>query len=71
VSVLGCGAVAVSLCSAGDRLVQLREAVDVRLHFVSPVVLGGGTHYFPALEERINLELVETQTFVSRVVYVR
>jgi dihydrofolate reductase len=39
--------------------------------FVSPVVLGGGTPYFPALDERVNLELVETRTFGSRVVYVR
>jgi dihydrofolate reductase len=38
--------------------------------FVSPVVLGGGTPYFPALDEPISLELVETQTFGSRVVYV-
>jgi hypothetical protein len=37
---------------------------------VSPVVLGGGTPYLPPLEERINLELVETRTF-SRVVYSR
>ena len=39
--------------------------------FVSPVVLGGGTPYFPALDERIDLELVETRTFGSRVVYLR
>jgi dihydrofolate reductase len=39
--------------------------------FVSPVVLGGGTPYFPALDEKINLELVETKTFGSRVVYLR
>jgi dihydrofolate reductase len=39
--------------------------------FVSPVVLGGGTPYFPDLDERINLELVETRKFGSRVVYVR
>jgi dihydrofolate reductase len=39
--------------------------------FVSPVVLGGGTPYFPPLDERINLELVETRTFGARVVYVR
>jgi len=45
--------------------------IDEYRLFVSPVVLGGGTPYFPALEERINLELVETQTFGSRVVYVR
>jgi dihydrofolate reductase len=39
--------------------------------FVSPVVLGGGTPYFPLLDEKINLELVETKTFSSRVVYLR
>jgi dihydrofolate reductase len=36
--------------------------------FVSPVLLGGGTPYFPPLEETINLELVDTQTFGARVV---
>jgi dihydrofolate reductase len=39
--------------------------------FISPVVLGGGTPYFPALDHSIDLELVETRTFGSRVVYVR
>jgi hypothetical protein len=34
-------------------------------------VLGGGTPYFPALDERIGLELVETRTFAGRVVYLR
>ena len=45
--------------------------IDEYRLFVNPVVLGGGTPYFPALDERINLELVETKTFGSRVVYVR
>jgi dihydrofolate reductase len=45
--------------------------IDEYRLFVSPVVLGGGTPYFPALEEKIDLELVETRTFGSRVVYVR
>jgi dihydrofolate reductase len=45
--------------------------IDEYRLFVSPVVLGGGTPYFPALAERIDLELVETRTFGSRVVYVR
>jgi dihydrofolate reductase len=45
--------------------------VDEYRPFVSPVVLGGGTPFFPALEERIDLELVETRTFGSRVVYLR
>ncbi len=39
--------------------------------FVNPVVLGGGTPFFPALDERIELELVESRTFGSRVVYLR
>jgi dihydrofolate reductase len=45
--------------------------VDEFRLFVSPVVLGGGTPYFPALQERIDLELVETKTFGSPVVYLR
>lgn len=45
--------------------------VDEYRLFISPVVLGGGTPFFPALEERIDLELIETHTFGSRVVYVR
>jgi dihydrofolate reductase len=48
-----------------------RGLIDEYGLFVSPVVLGGGTPYFPALEERINLELVETRTFGSRVVHLR
>lgn len=39
--------------------------------FVSPNLLGGGTPYFPALQERVKLELLETKTFGSRVVYLR
>ena len=50
--------------------IKLGLVDDYRL-FVSPVVLGSGTPYFPALDETIDLELVETRTFGSRVVYVR
>jgi dihydrofolate reductase len=45
--------------------------IDEYCLFVSPVVLGAGTPYLPALDERIDLELLETRTFASRVVYVR
>jgi dihydrofolate reductase len=45
--------------------------IDEYRLFVSPVVLGGGTPFFPALDDRIDLELVETRTFGSRVVYLR
>jgi dihydrofolate reductase len=45
--------------------------VDEYRLFVSPVVLGGGTPFFPAVDEKIDLELVETRTFGSRVIYLR
>jgi len=47
------------------------ELIDEWRLFVSPVLLGGGTPYFPTLDNRTNLELVETKTFGSRVVYLR
>ena len=50
--------------------VRLGLVDEFRL-FVSPVILGGGTPFFPVLDERIDLELVETRTFASRVVYAR
>jgi dihydrofolate reductase len=43
--------------------------IDAYQPFISPVVLGNGTPFFPALDERIELDLVETRTFGSRVVY--
>jgi dihydrofolate reductase len=48
-----------------------QDLIDEYRLFVSPVVLGGGTPYFPSVDERISLELVETRTFGSRVVYLR
>jgi dihydrofolate reductase len=39
--------------------------------YVSPVVVGGGIPFFPSEEARIDLELVETRTFGSRVVHLR
>ncbi|MEA2154539.1 MAG: hypothetical protein QOE11_679 [Solirubrobacteraceae bacterium] len=50
--------------------IELGLVDDFRL-FVSPVVLGAGTPYFPPLAERIGLELVETRTFASPVNYMR
>jgi dihydrofolate reductase len=61
---------AVGGAGLASTFIRLGLIDEYRL-FVSPVVLGGGTPYLPALDERINLELVETQTFGSRVVYVR
>jgi dihydrofolate reductase len=45
--------------------------IDEYRLFVSPTILGGGTPFFPPLDARIDLELVETRTFGSRVVYLR
>ena len=39
--------------------------------FVNPVVVGGGTPFFPPLDSKLELELLETRTFSSRVVYLR
>ena len=61
---------AVGGAGLASTLIELGLIDEYRL-FVCPVVLGAGTPYFPALEERIGLELVETRTFASRVVYVR
>jgi dihydrofolate reductase len=58
---------AVGGAGLASSFIKLGLIDEYRL-FVSPVVLGGGTPYFPALDERINLELVETRTFGSRVV---
>jgi dihydrofolate reductase len=61
---------AVGGAGLASTCIKLGLVDDYRL-FVSPVVLGSGTPYFPALDERIDLELVETRTFGSRVVYSR
>jgi dihydrofolate reductase len=61
---------AVGGAGLASTFIKLGLVDEYRL-FVSPVVLGAGTPYFPALDERIDLELVETRTFGSRVVYVR
>ena len=45
--------------------------IDEYQLFVNPVVLGGGTPFFPALDKPINLRLIETRTFGTGVVYLR
>ena len=45
--------------------------IDEYRLFVHPVILGAGTPFFPALDDRIGLKLIETRTFGSGVIYLR
>jgi len=47
------------------------DLIDEYRMFVTPVVMGGGTPYFPSAGVKLDMELVETRTFSSRVVYLR
>jgi dihydrofolate reductase len=66
----GEGVVSVGGASLAAEAIELGLVDEFGL-FVCPVVLGGGTPYFPPLDNRVNLELIETRTFGSRVVYSR
>ena len=45
--------------------------VDELRMFRYPVVVGGGTPYLPPVTEDVRLDLLETRTFDSRVIYER
>jgi dihydrofolate reductase len=45
--------------------------IDEYLARVYPVLVGGGTPFFPQRERRVDLEVVETRVFGSRVGYFR
>jgi dihydrofolate reductase len=45
--------------------------IDEYREMVHPVLVGGGIPFFPQRERRVDLELVETRTFSSRVVFLR
>ncbi|MFF0560890.1 dihydrofolate reductase family protein [Streptomyces sp. NPDC004266] len=47
------------------------DLIDEYRVVVYPVLVGGGIPFFPRDERRVNLELVETRTFNSRVAYLR
>ena len=51
--------------------VAAHDLIDEYRVMVYPVLVGGGIPYFPRQERRVDLELVETLTFKSSVVYLR
>jgi dihydrofolate reductase len=64
------GDLAVGGAGLASSLIALGVVDEYRM-FLSPVVLGGGTPYFPSLDEPLALQLREQRTFGSRVVYLR
>jgi len=63
------GDVAVGGAELAGEAVRLNLIDEYRL-FVHPVAVGGGVPFFPR-DHRVDLDLVETRTFSSRVVYLR
>ena len=62
----------VSIGGAGlaAAAVELGLVDELRM-FRYPVVVGGGTPFLPPVTEEVRLDLVETKTFGSRVIYER
>jgi dihydrofolate reductase len=47
------------------------DLIDEYRAMVYPILVGGGIPFFPRRERRVDLELVETRTFSSSIVYLR
>jgi dihydrofolate reductase len=47
------------------------DLIDEYRPWVYPVLVGGGIPFFPQGERRVDLDLVNTHTFTSKVVYMR
>jgi len=62
----------VSIGGAGLAAQAIELGLVDELHmFRYPVVVGGGTPFLPPVTEDVPLELIETRTFGSRVIYER
>jgi dihydrofolate reductase len=62
--------VAIAGAGLASAAIELGLVDELRI-FRYPIVVGGGTPYLPPVEEPIPLELIETRTFGSRVVFER
>ena len=54
----------------GAQAIELGLVDELRM-FRNPIVVGGGTPFLPPVTADIALELIETRTFSSRVIYER
>jgi dihydrofolate reductase len=62
----------VSIGGAGLAAAAIElDLVDELRMFRHPVVVGGGTPFLPPVTEEIALDLIETRTVGSRVIYER
>ncbi|MDT0260752.1 dihydrofolate reductase family protein [Jatrophihabitans lederbergiae] len=62
----------VAIGGAGLAAAAIKLGLVDELHmFRNPIVVGGGTPFLPPVTEVVQLNLVETRTFSSRVVYER
>jgi dihydrofolate reductase len=66
----GEGGIAIGGANLAAEAVALGLIDEYRAR-VYPVLVGGGIAYFPQRERRVDLELIETHTFSSGVVYLR
>ena len=62
--------VAIGGAGLAAQAVELGLVDELRI-FRNPIVVGGGTPFLPPVAEHIPLELIETRTFASRVVFER
>ena len=66
----GSGEIAIGGATLAAEAAEL-GLIDEYRAMVYPVLVGGGHSFFPQQERRVDLELVETRTFSSGVVYLR
>ena len=66
----GDGAIAIGGATLAAKAAALGLIDEYRVR-VYPVLVGGGTPYFPQAERRVDLELIESRSLSSSVVYLR
>jgi dihydrofolate reductase len=62
--------VAIAGAGLAAQAIELGLVDELRI-FRNPVIVGGGTPFLPPVAEQIPLDLIETRTFGSRVIYER